>query len=374
MLKRRLIPFLVILAALWGLWVHSLPHRSEPIYAGPGVVRIDWLSRYNPRLSGSVGDTEIYVLEGAEEGGTAVVLGGSHANEISSVLAAILLVENVELQQGRLLVIPHANASAIRYHRPLRGEPYRVQIPLEDGGYRYFRYGSRYTHPLHQWPDPVLYHHPMAQNPIAGTEHRNLNRVHPGEGDSLTEEISRGIVNLLLQEEADLVLDFHEAPPQSSLANNIVVHPKGLELGAEVVLNLQFIQLPFHLETSSGDFRGLSHRELGDFTPAIAVLTETANPYQGSYFVATSYQVILSGEEEGYRRYQEERPFLHADFSDLPLVRRVGRQLAVLKEFLAVYSWYHEERGFKSTIPSYEQVVEGGLSAFLAGQRGGNDR
>lgn len=338
--------------------------------AGPGVVDTIWLSEYNPELCGTPGDTEIYILAGQGEGGTAVVLGGSHANEISGVLAAILLVEQVEMEMGRLLVIPHANASAMRYHQPLRGEPWRIQIPLEDEN-RYFRYGSRYTHPLHQWPDAQSFDHPMAIHPIAGIEQRNLNRVHPGEGDTLTEHISKAIVNLLLEEEADMVFDFHEAPPHSRLANNIIVHPAAIGLGAEVTLNLQFDNLHFQLETSSENFRGLSHRELGDFTPSLAILTETANPYQGGYFISTSYEAILTGEEEGYKRREEQQSFPHATYEDLPLANRVGRQLAILQACLEVYSWQNPERAFHSTIPSYDTLVEKGLPYFFTLQEGG---
>ena len=40
----------------------------EPIYPGPGVTEIKMLSDWYPGLEGTAGDTEVYVLEGEQEG------------------------------------------------------------------------------------------------------------------------------------------------------------------------------------------------------------------------------------------------------------------------------------------------------------------
>lgn len=365
MRRNFIIPVIILLLAVWGLWVQSLPHRPDQIKLGLGVAETRWLSDYEPKLKNTKGDTPIYVLEGKEPGGTGVVLGGTHANEISGILASVLLVENVQMDRGRLLIIPHTNNSAISNVQPLRGEPWRVMIPSNDGSERSFRYGSRYTHHLHQWPDNYYFDHSLSNEIINGAEERNLNRIHPGLGDTLTEHISQAIVNLLIEENADFVLDFHEASPNSRLAHNMVVNPKSLELGAEVVINLMFEGLDFHLETSSEGFRGLSHRELGDATQAHAFLTETANPYQGAFYTDSSYETIINGKESGYGQRLEQVRFPFAQYGDLAMDVRVGRQVAALKEILNAISMHNPKRGFTGLIPSYAQIVEKGLTTYF---------
>ena len=65
--------------------------QVEPIYPGPGVTEIKMLSDWYPGLKGTAGDTEVYILEGKEEGDSMLVLGGTHPNEPSGLVGAILL-------------------------------------------------------------------------------------------------------------------------------------------------------------------------------------------------------------------------------------------------------------------------------------------
>lgn len=43
--------------------------EEEPIVVGEGVTAIQKLSDYLPSLKGTVGDSDIYVFQGEEEGG-----------------------------------------------------------------------------------------------------------------------------------------------------------------------------------------------------------------------------------------------------------------------------------------------------------------
>ena len=67
--------------------------QDEPIYPGPGVTEKQMLSDYNPELKGTNGDTEIYVLDSGVPGASILVLGGTHPNEPSGVVAAVALIE-----------------------------------------------------------------------------------------------------------------------------------------------------------------------------------------------------------------------------------------------------------------------------------------
>src|SRR5690606_41570561 len=55
-------------------------------------------------------------------GGTAAILGGTHGNEISGVMAATVLVERAVPTKGRLIVIPHANNANVDYDDGFRSD------------------------------------------------------------------------------------------------------------------------------------------------------------------------------------------------------------------------------------------------------------
>jgi len=191
------------------------------IRPGPGVTSTKMLSVWAPALAYTPGDTQVYMLDGKEPGGTVFVAGGTHGNEIAGIVAAIVLVEHARIQKGRLIVVPHANNSAITDVDPERPGPSSIVVNTPAGD-RTFRYGSRRTKASHQGaPDPTKYIHPNPKSTeeLPGTEARNLNRAYPGVADgTLTQRIAWGIMRLLLIENVDVAFDFHEAGPESRLA------------------------------------------------------------------------------------------------------------------------------------------------------------
>lgn len=272
------------------------------------------LSSWLPALAGTPGDTPVFVLDGEEPGGTLVVVAGTHENEIAGVFAATALVETARARRGRLVVVPRANNSAVTVRDDERPVPEWITIDTPSGPRR-FRFGSRLTNPLHQGaPDPVEVRLPGAAKALPGNEVRDLDRAYPGSADGpLTQRVAFAIVELLRREEADLAFDLHEASPDSGLAWMLVAHPRALDVAAAAILDLDAAGLPMRLEVSDEGFRGLSHREWGDATEALAFLVESPSPNQ----VKGAHDVD---------------PVDHADF---PLVSRVSAQLRTV---LAVVS------------------------------------
>jgi hypothetical protein len=255
---------------------------SHDIRPGYGVTETRWLSDYLPDLANTSGDTPIYVMKGDTEGGTLLLLGGTHANEIAGIMAATLLVERGEISQGTVIVIPHANNSAAQSNDRTRhsGTPDWYELTTSSGETRRFRYGSRLTAVEDQAPDPEVFVHPLGGE-IAGTEARNLNRNHPGKADgTLTEQVSYAIFQLAEQESVDVVVDMHESSVTSRLAYMVVCHQRAMEVGAMAILDVEMDGIALKQEVSQEEFRGLSHREFGDHTDALAFLIETPNPGQ----------------------------------------------------------------------------------------------
>ena len=121
----------------------------EPIVKGDGVTSMQKLSDYLPDLKGTRGDSDIYILQGKEPGGSVLILGGTHPNEPAAFLTTVLLVENLKVDKGTVYIIPRANGSAMSHNDPQEASPQRFTIKTPYGE-RWFRFGSRATNPLDQ--------------------------------------------------------------------------------------------------------------------------------------------------------------------------------------------------------------------------------
>lgn len=335
---------LIILTACAKVRIPSVPPAAHDVRPGPRVV-VKALSDYLPGLARTPGDTAVYIIEGPAPGGTVFVAGGTHAGEISGSLAAIGLVERADVRRGRLIVVPYANNSAITYADPRRPSSPRTFDVRTAGGVRTFRIGARLTKPEHQGePDPPGQTAPSPEY-AADNLSRNLDRQYPGKADgNLTQKIAYAIVALLKAEKVDLAFDLHEAPPGSRLALMIVANPKNVDLAAEAVLALEAKGLAMKLEESSAEFRGLSHREWGDATPARAFLFETPNP-----------------------AFLKEEPGDPVDDPGWPLARRVGIHLETLLAIVDAYNGGAPETGRVEIrgVPDLAELTRSGLGVIL---------
>ncbi len=346
-----------------------LEHRKlEPIVKGPGVSEIRRLSAWFPGLAGTPGDTDVYIFRGDAPGGSMLIIGGTHPNEPSSFMSAVLLVENATVDTGTLYVIPRANASGFTHNDPQEGAPVSYSFTLADGSRRTFRYGSRATNPVHQWPDPDVYIHAASGQALSGTETRNLHRGYPGRPDgTLTEQVCYGITQLIRTEKVDLSIDLHEASPEYPVINAIVAHERAMPVASYVVLGLEMYDINIGLEPSPKNLRGLTHRELGDATDTLAVLMETANPSQGRLRSRTNEALVLTGKDPYYVKAQAlGRLYVPFDENGHPIEERVGRHLAGIGEFAFALSMEYPDKPLEiSGIPAYDELLASGVGAYL---------
>ena len=342
-------------------------HIEEPIRKGPGVTTVKQLSDYFVKLKGTSGDTEVYVLDSGKPGGTVLVLGGTHPNEPSSFLSALLLIENAKPAKGRLIVIPRANNSGFSHTDYTEGAPQQFMLKAASGE-RWFRFGSRATNPTDQWPDPDIYVHAATGQKLSGSETRNLNRAYPGRPDgTLTEQVAYGIVQLIRQEKVAMTIDLHEASPEYPVINAIVAHERAMDYAAEVTIGLQMDGLKIGLEPSPKSLRGLSHRELGDATDTLAILMETANPAQGRLRGATNAALVVTGKDVMYERAAKlNRLFVPYDEKGQPIDLRVARHVTAINEFLNVLSVKNPAQAVVlNRVPSYNDMVKKGIGSYL---------
>lgn len=339
----------------------------EPIVKGDGVTSMQKLSDYLPALKGTRGDSDIYILQGKEPGGSVLVLGGTHPNEPAAFLTTVLLVENLKVDKGTVYIIPRANGSAMSHNDPQEASPQRFTIKTPYGE-RWFRFGSRATNPLDQWPDPDVYIHAASGQKLSGNETRNLNRAYPGRADgTYTEKVAYAITELIKKNDINMEIDLHEASPEYPVINAIVAHERAMSISSQVVMNMEFEDIQIGLEPSPPSLHGLTHRELGDYTNTYAVLMETANASQGRLRGKTDENLVLTGKDPTYVKAQKiGRLFVPYDENGHPIEERVGRHLTGVVQHINVMGENEPDKEIIiEGLPSYEDLQKNGVGAYL---------
>ncbi len=346
-------------------------HEEESIYPSEFLSSQKRLSSYFPGLKNTPGDTDVYIFQGMKEGGNLLILGGTHPNEPAGFITAVLLVENINVQRGKVIIVPRANNSGFTHNDPQEASSQFFGIDTPNGP-RAFRFGSRLTNPVHQWPDPALYLNPSGQK-LSGTEIRNLNRCYPGkEKGYLTEKIAYGIIELIKKENIHLGIDLHEAAPEYPVINAIVFHENSAELAALAQMELQLEGYELRLEASPPNLRGLSHREWGDTAGIQAILLETANASHGRLKGKTSPSLIVDGKDKNYAKAAKlGRLFVPYAEEGIALRVRVARHLASISALLKSLAELSPKKGLDiDHLPLPSQVETSGLGAFLKPPKG----
>lgn len=337
------------------------------VLPAPGF-EVRMLSDYFAGLKDSKMDTPVYVQNGEEEGGSVLILGGTHPNEPSGYMSAILILENAKVQKGRLFILPFGNISGFTNTLAQEASPSRISFALRDGSERSFRYGSRDTSPTVMWPTPDIYIHKASGQELAGNESKNLNRAYPGDPKGTpTEKLAYGIMELLRKENITLAFDLHEASPEYPVVEAVVAHENSMELAALVTWELLAMGIDMRLEPSPRNLRGLSHREWGDGTNTLPILMETANPSQGRLRGRTDAAMVINGKDKSYVKAAElGRLFVNYDENGKPLSQRVARHVAAIDLFAENLGFFDKENGVViEGIPSYDEIYENGVGYYL---------
>lgn len=316
----------------------------EDVRADRDGVRVRWLSDYVPGLRDGPGDSAVYIIDSGLPGGTLLVVGGTHANEIAGMTAATMLAERARPTKGRLIVIPHLNSSGLSYGDADNPRPSWIRLEAASG-VRYLRYGSRFVHPIHQGQtDPARYLLPGGLESLPGEEQRNINRAYPGLAEgNLTQMVAAAVMAMLNEERVDVAVDMHEARPASKLRWMIVSNPKCLDIAIGAIFALEDEGIDMKLDRSSTEFRGLSHREWGDGSGAAAFLVETVNPAQAA----------------GVPVDQLRDP-------EFPLWKRVAVQLEALRAIADAYGEAFPDGEVRyDGVPGYAELEARGLEAFF---------
>ena len=363
--------FAVVIAAISG---KSYLEMRTP---GAGVDRLvphagftqKQLSDYFDGIKDTPADTAVFIQEGAEPGGTMLVLGGTHANEPAGFIAAVVMLERAKVSRGRLIIVPYANMMGRSHTFPQDAHPQTFGFTTAAGNRREFRYGSRTTNPVYEWPNPDIYIHPASGQTMAGVERSNLNRAHPGVADGgITERLAYGFMQLIKAEQVDIAIDLHEASPEYPVVEAMVADENAMELAAMVAMELEFEGVPIRLEPSPKNLRGLNHREWGENADVLALLLETSNPSAGRFRGRTDEALILTGADKAYEKAAGlDRLYVTYEGGNEPMAERVARHVTTLRLLADNLEFVREGKGIAiEGLPGFQELSEQGVGAYLS--------
>ena len=351
-----------------GLQLYKHRHYMVPIVAGPGVTKVTKLSDYSEGLKGTMADTNVFYLEGKEEGGKMLIIANTHSNEPAAILSSLIFLENAVMEKGTLIIIPQFNNSGGRNTRPGDGYPLYFEIPT-DWGSKKFRIGNREASPLDQWPDPDVYIHYPDKQLLSFLDVRNTNRTWPGRTNGpLMERVTFGAMQIMREEKIDIAFDVHGAETMFPVTNCIVAPESAIRLATMASLTVKAMEgFENHVEPSPKGFRGLSHREIGDYSDTLPFLLEAPLPFLDQPTGPKTVDLLLNGKDPFLLSLSKQKKlFVPYDETGWPMEKRVGQHCSVILEIMKQFSRKFPDRAIKiKNVPRYAEVVKNGIGHYF---------
>lgn len=367
-IKAVLIIITAAVMAIGGAQLYLHRHYMTTIIAGPGVTKVTKLSEFFKGLKGTNADTNVFFLEGKEKGGKILIIANTHSNEPAAILTALVFLENAIVDKGTLIIIPQFNNSGGRNTKPGDGYPLYFEIPTEWGNKK-FRMGNRNASPLDQWPDPDVYIHYPDRQLLSYLDVRNTNRTWPGRPNGpLMEQVTYGAMQIMRQEKVDIAIDIHGAETMFPVTNCIVAPEKAMRIATMTSLTVKAREgFDNHVEPSPQGFRGLSHREIGDYSDALPFLLEAPTPFLDQPTGPKSVDFLLDGKDPFLLKLSKKgKLFVPYDESGWPMDKRVGQHCSVILEIIRQYSKKFPDKQIKiRNIPRYAEVVKNGVGHYF---------
>jgi len=359
----------IIVMLLAGRAFYEHRYFKGSVVLSSGVTEVKKLSDYFSPLKGTTNDCNVYILDSESPGGTVMVIGGTHPEEPGANLTAQVLVENAQVDRGRLIVAIWANRSASTVSRPGDAYPQFYHIST-DWGIKKFRMGDRWANPLDSWPDPEVYVNYPSRQMLAYMDIRNLNRTWPGKPDgSLCEQTCYAFMELIKQEEVGLFIDLHEAELEYPVISTIVANQNAQEIAAmaSMILTASEFKRPIGMEFSPPALHGLSHREVGDYSGALSLLFEAPEPFLDRVRGITDEHLLLTGEDVFIMKAGEHGLLYEKiDENGWPIDVRVGRHCSTILQAIQTYSEMYPDKVVTiSNVPRYAEVIENGVGHYF---------
>ena len=332
------------------------------VYPSDALTETRMLSDYLNSLKGTALDSPVFIFEGRKSGATVFIMGGTHPNESAGILSAVLVLENIRVETGRVIVLPVANISALSQTLPGYAYPEEYTV-----GTRSFKIGSRATSPLDQWPDPPIFVQKPSNQFLSYEECRNLNRNYPGYSDgNATQQLACAISRLLEEESVDYAFDLHEASITYPVNRAMIVPEKSMDIAMFASLLLAEKGLEVNVEPASSNLRGFSYIDWAGIDGVHPFLIEVPTPVTDRVQGMMLSSLVTEGKDDfiekvsakGYTR----TPF---DKDGFPIWYRCALHIAAITEILDVAKMFDEDLKLEIVLPDFSRLSDGGLAELL---------
>ena len=121
-----------------------------------------------------------------------------------------------------------------------------------------------------------------------------------------------------------------------------------------------------HVESSPPNFRGLSHREISDYSDALVFLLEAPSVHLDQISGPKTHDLLMIGNDP-FIKVAAEKGLLYAPIDNVgwTIELRVGQHSSVSLEIINQFSKKNEDRAVVLEVPKYAEIVEKGIGAFF---------
>ncbi len=182
------------------------------------------------------------------------------------------------------------------------------------------------------------------------------------------ERVTYAAMELMRREKIDLAVDIHGAETMFPVTNCIVAPDSSVRLATMTVLTVKAKEgFDSHVEPSPEGFRGLSHREIGDYSQTLPFLLEAPIPFLDQPTGPKTTDLLLNGEDPFLLSLARKGMlFVPYDESGWPMEKRVGQHCSVVLELCRQFSRRTPERAILvQGVPRYAEVLKNGVGFYF---------
>ncbi|HCO69284.1 MAG TPA: succinylglutamate desuccinylase, partial [Mesotoga infera] len=183
----------------------------------------------------------------------------------------------------------------------------------------------------------------------------------------LAEKVSFAAMEMIRNEGIDIVIDLHEAEAMYPVTNCIVAPEKSMPYAVGAAFYVKGREkFENHVESSPIGYRGLSHREIGDWSDAYPFLLESPGVHLDQITAAKTPELIIDGIDPFVLKAGEKGLlYVPYDENGFSIDRRVGQHSSVIQEIMVQWTKKNPDRGFKVSAPKHADIVENGLGFYF---------
>jgi hypothetical protein len=181
------------------------------------------------------------------------------------------------------------------------------------------------------------------------------------------EKVTYGAMQIIRKENVDIAIDIHGAETMFPVTNCIVAPKKSMRIATMTSLTVKAREhFDNHVEPSPSGFRGLSHREIGDYSEALPFLLEAPIPFLDQPTGPKTVALMLDGKDPFLLKLAKDRKlFVPYDETGWAMAKRVGQHCSVVLEIAKQYSRKAGDRAISITnVPRYAEVVKNGVGYY----------